>query len=448
MQVPRSWVTRLLPLTALVVVVPASARESRRLSVNDAVAIAVAERSEVKQADVDVLRARLAELRARLQYTQLTVQASFTEQAQALNVNAPASIFVDCETTGTCRNESHVYTAGANLTIPLFSGLRVESDIAHARALTTAARQQRRSTVRGIVVEVVDTYWTVRRADLTHGLLEQALQREIEIEQSTKARVDAGITPVVDYYRAHLLVLRQQSQIKSIAEQRDAALAELGAVLQIDGPVELTDDPPESAPVVPDLASLEQEALKARPELLAAAATAEAQRFSVRSAKAAYFPQLSLIGSANVGNQVFLPSDPGQSQPEERPIGNFFVGGQVNWLIFDMLTTWMNVKDAAHVYDRLRQDLVRQRYVVLADVRSTYERLRHEVDRLTVGQLTAKVAQETIESLRKRYRVGSAAIYEVTAAEDQLVSVETDLIATRIAIAQAQAELRAAVGRL
>ena len=444
----RSRATRLLQLTAVLAVLPASARAARRLSVNDAVAIATARRSELKQADVDVMRARLALLRARLQYTQLTVQASLTEQAQALNVNAPSSLFVGCETTGTCRNESHVYSAGANLTIPLFSGLRVESDIARARALASAAHEQRRSTLRGILVEVVDTYWTVRRADLTYGLLEHALQREIDIEQSTKARVDAGITPVVDYYRAHLLVLRQQSQIKAIAEQRDAALAELGSVLQLDDPVELTDDPPDSAPAVPDLASLEQEALTARPELRAAAATAEAQWFGVRSAKAAYFPQLSVVGSATVGNQVFFPSDLGQPQREERPIGNFFVGGQLNWLIFDMLTTWMNVKDAAHVYERQRQDLVRQRYLVLADVRATYQRLRHEVDRLTLGQLSAKVAQETIESLRKRYRVGSAAIYEVTAAEDQLVSVETDLIATRIAIAQAQAELRAAVGRL
>jgi outer membrane protein TolC len=438
---------------ALLVILPVSARAERRLSLAEALATATARRSELKQADVDILRARVGLLRARLERVHLTVQASFTEQVQALNVNAPRDyVNYVCQASDDCRAEAHSFVGGANLTVPIFSGLQVESDIARAHALVRSADAQRRAVLLAIVVEVVDSYWTVRRADLTHALLERALQRELEIEQNTKARVDAGIAPSVDYYRAHVQVLRQQSQIQAIAEQRDAALAEFGAVLQIDDAIVLTEQPPESAPPLPALDGAQQAALEARPELRVAKAQLEAQQQAVRAAKGAYWPQFSLVGAATLQNQsLFYPesqSNKAQVIRNETMLGNFFLGAQLNWTVFDMLTTYLNVKDAAHVRDRLEHDLERQRYVVLAGVAATWQRLRHEVDRLSIVEATAKVAQDTIDTLRKRYKVGSAAIFELTAAEDQLVAVESDLIATRIAIAQAEAELRAAIGQL
>jgi outer membrane protein TolC len=330
----------------------------------------------------------------------------------------------------------------------------VESGIARARALERSARAEQRSTVRGIVLEVSQSYWAVRAADLVHDLLEHALQRELDIEQSTKARVDAGIAPIVDYHRAHVLVLRQRTQIKSLIKERDAALAQLAAVLQIDEPIELVEEPPAVAPVLPELDALEREALAARPELLAASARLEAQTKAVRVAKSAYWPQLSLVGSATLQNRAFyqaplaetLAQSAGPSR-DERLVGNFFVGAQLRWTAFDMLTTWMNVQDAAYLRDRIEQDRIRLRHRVIADVRSAYQKLRHEAERLSLVEATSRAAREALESLRKRYRVGSAVIFELTAAEQELVAIETEMIAARVAIAQAQTELRAAYGK-
>jgi outer membrane protein TolC len=431
----------------------AAAQPPRRLGLADALAIAAARRSELKQADVDVLRAQLGLLRARLEHVRLTVQASFSEQLQALDVNAPHDFFAyQCQLSDACRYEAHTFNGVAALTVPVFSGLQIESDVARARALERAAREGRRAVWLGIAVELADSYWTVRRAELTAALLEQALVREQEIEQATKARVDAGIAPMVDYDRAHLLVLRQRAEIKSVAEARGQALAVLGNLLQLDEELELTDDPPATPAAAPPLADAEREALASRPELRAATATVDAGRLAVRAAQGAYWPQLALVGNAAVSNQPFyLPqftTVTTETPRREVLVGNFFVGAQLSWTVFDMLQTWTNVRDAGYVRDRLEQDRVRARYAVLADVRAAHQRLQRESERLALVQASARVAQDAVDSLRRRYRVGNAAIFELTAAEDTLVSVASELIATRIAIAQAEAELRAAMGRL
>ncbi len=425
------------------------------LSLRDALALAAEHRSELRQGDIDLLRARLALLRAQLEHVHLTVQASLSEQAQMLDVNAPSSFFqYNCAVSDVCRKEAHSFNVTANLTVPIFSGLLVESDIARARALERAATQQRKATWLAIAVGVVDGYWAVRRASLEHEGGVRALQREEDIEASTKARVDAGISPAVDYQRAHLQVLRQQGQIRSLAELRDQAVAALAALLQVDDTLVPNELPPESAPPVPPLEEVERQAMTSRPELAIAAAQLEAKAQSVRAAKSQYWPQLSIVGSAQAGNQAFwLPqftADPAPSAVarSEAFVANLFIGAQLNWTIFDMMTTTLNVRDAGFARDRAHEDQVRARYLVLADVRSAWQRLRHEVERLAIVTSSAKVAEDAIEGLRKRYRVGSAAIYEVTAAEDELITVELDLLSTRIAIAQAQAELCAAMGQL
>src|SRR4051794_8268912 len=118
-----------------------------RLTVRDALQLAAAHRSELRQADVDLLRARLNLLRARLEYVRLTVQASLTEQLQALDVNAPSTFFqYNCAISDICRNEAHTFNGAANLSIPIFSGMQVESDVARARAQVRASQQQKRAT--------------------------------------------------------------------------------------------------------------------------------------------------------------------------------------------------------------------------------------------------------------------------------------------------------------
>jgi outer membrane protein TolC len=431
-------------LAALVV----PARAERPLTLADALAMARARRSELAQAELDVRRARLEVLRARLERAHLTVQAGFTEQLQRLNLQGPDAV---CRLTpAACAGEVHPFSANASLTVPLWSGFKVEADLAQAHAHERAAGASRRAAANSIALDAANAYWETRRAALTLDVARQALERTREIERTARVRVDAHIAPQIDYERSHVQSVRAAEAVASLSGQWTAARAELGLALQADEPLAPSDDPAAVTPLLPSLQRALADAAAARPELEAARATVEAQRQSVRAAKSGYWPQLSLIAASSAGNQIFyLPgATPGQTVQSEQFVFTALAGLQVNWILFDSLSTWTAVKDAGYLRDRAVADAARLAYEVRAAVIAAHGRLAAALERKTLAADAAASARRALFLLQKRYQVGDTLLLEVIVAQEDLTLAEGDLNDAAVDAAEADAQLQAAMGRL
>lgn len=271
-----------IPLLMLVLARPAAG--ARALSLADAITLAQQHRSELAAAAIDVRLADLGLLRARLQRARLTLATSFTEQAQRLDIGAPPAI---CTISpATCDREAHIFDASATLSIPLWTGLATEARLAAARATRQAAVAQERATLNAVALDVAESYWAVRRAELMHQVGVTVLESNRMIEQLTRRKVDSGIAPLVDFNRAHVLVVRLEQQMSGIATQLAEARAQLGAALQLDEAVQLTEDPGRVPIRWLGLAAAEEEALVTRAEVAAARAVVEADGQAVRAARA------------------------------------------------------------------------------------------------------------------------------------------------------------------
>jgi outer membrane protein len=427
---------------ALLLFAARSAVAARDLTLADAMALARLRRSEVTQADIDIARAKLNVLRAWLERAHLTVQASATEQLQQLNLNGPQQ---QCMLSNLCAIEAHPFSAAANLTVPIWSGLTVEADLAGARARRDAATATKRATLQNVALEAATTYWEVRRAELDRQVAGTALERTREIERTAKIRVDAKIAPQVDYERAHVQTMRQAEQVTVLDAQLAVARAQLGLALQLDDDVRPVEDPTTHAPALAPLDDVLATAMRARPELAAAAATVESERQSVRSAKGAYWPQLSLVGQAGASNQTFVfPPAP----QFERLVFAVSAGVQLNWLLFDMLGTWTAVRDAGLVRDRAQSALERERYQVRADVRAAHGRLTAAIARRRAAAEAEASARRALFLLEKRYQVGDALLVELLLAQQDLTQAQSDLNDAAIDSAEAEASLAAATGQL
>ena len=187
--------------------------------------------------------------------------------------------------------------------MPIWTGLTVEADLARAKAAERASHFDKRTALNSIALDAASAYWEVRRAELAIDVAHRSLERTRDIERAAKARVDAGIAPQVDLERARVQTLRQAEQVTALEAQLATARAELGAALQLDEHFHLVEDPERHAPPLPALDAVIADALKTRPELGSARAQVEAQSHAVRSAKGAYWPQLSLFAQATAGNQ-------------------------------------------------------------------------------------------------------------------------------------------------
>jgi outer membrane protein TolC len=423
----------------------AAGAEARPLSLADALALARMRRSEMAQARIDVRRAQLNVLRAALERARLTVQVTAAEQAQQLNINGTraAACPPGFPTSSTaCAGEAHNYAATASLVVPLWSGLTVEADLAGARARAHAATAAERATANSIGLDAAMTYWEVRRADLDLEVAQQAAARTREIEKMARMRVDAHIAPEVDYARAHVQTMRQAQAEAQLESQLGVASAQLGLALQLDEPAQPIDDPRVLLPSLPPLGDAEAEALHARADLAGARAVVESDRQLVRAAKGAYWPQLSLVGQAGVADNVLYAPTP------ETPIVALFGGLQLNWLIFDGLTTWTAVKDAGYVRDRAALELDRLGYQVRADVRAAHGKLAAALKRRAAAIEAAQSAARALFLLQKRYQVGDALLLELILAQQDLTQADGDLNDISIDAVEAHAQLQAAIGRL
>jgi outer membrane protein TolC len=433
---------------ALVLFTGRAAVAARDLTLSDALALARLRRSEVTQAEIDIARARLGVLRAWLERAHLTLEAKATEQLQKLNLNGPKEW---CESSPTaCAGETHPFSATASLTVPIWSGMQVEADLAGARARRDVATANKRTTLLTVALDAATTYWEVRRAELDRDVAEKALERTREIERTAKIKVDAKIAPQVDYERAHVQTMRQAELVTLFDAQLATARAQLGLALQLDEDVRPVDDPQAHVPTLVPLEDLLAAAIRQRPELASATATVESERQNLRVAKSAYWPQLGLVGQATAGNQTFQFAN-AQSMllpPFERVVFTAAIGLQVNWLIFDMLATWNNVRDAGLVRDRAQAALERERFQVRADVRAAHGRLAASLARRRAAAEGQLAARRALFLLQKRYQVGDAILIELLLAQQDLTQAENDLNDAAIDSAEAEAALTAATGQL
>src|SRR5215831_8846026 len=158
-----------LKILLLSLLLPASALAQRKLSLGEAITIARSHRSETAQAGIDVDRAELGVLKARLERIHLTIQGTASEQVQDLDVQltgTPLELCASGLAGTTCDTTAHSYRGMADLTIPIWSGFQIEADVARARWLSRATDAQRKTTARTIALDVAHAYWGVRRAEL------------------------------------------------------------------------------------------------------------------------------------------------------------------------------------------------------------------------------------------------------------------------------------------
>ena len=437
-----------LKILLLWLLLPASAQAQRRLSLGEAIAIAKSHRSETAQAGIDVERAELGVLRARLERIHLRIDGLASEQLQDINVQLTGDTSMNnilCQASpSSCASESHRYGATADLTVPVWTGFQIEADIARARWLERVTDAQRKGVARSIALDVARAYWGVRRAELLRDVQAEAVRRDQEIEQIVRARVGSGIAPQVDFNRAHVQTLTAQGQLELLSGQVAEAQAQLAAVLQIDDAILLVEDPAAHAPLVPPLAQVVEQARSDRPELVAAQANVVAQAEAVRSARGSYWPQLQLFAHADVANANALFS----ALPQEELFANFAAGVRLNWNFFDTFTTWATVRDAEYQRARLEEDRQRARFQIDADVKGAHARLSRSVLQRALLEEAGRVARDNLEIIRKRYEAGDALVIELLDAQVQLLGAESNRVDNAVTIAQSEAELLAAEGRL
>lgn len=286
-----------------------------------------------------------------------------------------------------------------------------------------------------ILLQVVEAYYAVLRAEREVAVLENSVALRAEQVRDQEARLELGAARPLDVAQsqADLAGTRVSlTQARTDAANARSALARLMGVVAVRGP--LTDEfqvPSEAAPVEDWLTT----ALSRRQDLIAAEHNLEAARLQVEGAIRQYFPSVS------IDFQYFLHNEPSSSQ--------VWSGGiSANVPIFSALQIEADIRRAWSVYRQAGLNRSATRRAVTDDVTQSYQNLASSRAKVADLEVQVAAARRAADLAERLYRLGSQSNLDRLTQQDALLSAELELLNERFNEKTAHLSLLRAAGLL
>jgi outer membrane protein TolC len=305
-----------------------------------------------------------------------------------------------------------------------------------AGAGACAAAEVAEAARRELRLGVSQAYYGAAAAQQAVAIQERQLEVARAHERDAAVQVEAGVQPRIALLRARIETARGEQDLVRARNGFLVAQSALAALLgrRDEADLELSPPPP---PALPDAVSgLEDEALRRRPEMRAAAAGIEAARARRRSANAQYLPTLGAFGQAR------WSSPAGITGKEE----SWAAGLSLSWSLFDGGGREAERRDASA---RIAE--------AAATLDSTAVRARDEVRRARLDLESARAnrakAEEQVQLARENqrlvdaaFRAGHSTSLEATDANAALATAELAAVNERLGADLAALRLLRAAG--
>ncbi len=294
-----------------------------------------------------------------------------------------------------------------------------------ARANLLANQWTQKEVISTLVANVAADYFVLRQLDLQLEISESTFASRKESLQLTQTLEQHGINSLLDVSQSEQLVYTAATEIpdfeRQIAQEENAISILLGSNPgDIPRGLKLTDQP--HVPEVP--AGLPSALLERRPDIREAEQNLIAANAQIGVAKAAYFPQISLTGTAGY-------ESPSLTSLFTGPAGLWILAGSFTQPIFEggRLKSGVRLSEAQHeqmllTYQQTIQGAFR-------DVSNSLVAYREDREFRIEQQHLLKSAQDAAQLSHQRFNAGTTDYLEV-------LTNETNAFSAELGLAQAQ----------
>lgn len=324
--------------------------------------------------------------------------------------------------------------------MPLYDFGRTSGRVKGARIQAKGLQENADRTQQSVVFDVVHAY--------LNGLLAreqvQVTKSAVKMAQADLARARAreqqGLAVASDVLSAQTQLAQAKENL--IQAQNSVAISQAALNVAMGVPEDAsTQTEGKLAAVkvnVGNLASMQQQALKQRPDYREAQLQAKNAHNSVSLARKAYMPRVDIMGSWEKDNQTFAT----------RGGNNWVAGATLTFNIFDGGARRAHVAESRAYEQRAQAMLSRMGSAVRLQVREAYLNLNAARQRVEVSRDSANQAEESLRILRNRYDAGLATIMDVLRAETMRTSAQNNHLSAVYDYRLAFAALELATGEL
>ncbi len=443
----RGTLFRLSVTAAIFLLCVNSARsdEVRRLTLSEAVHLALEQNRTVK-----IARYKVKENEERKVGARSTYFPTITNQSNALHISELQNIVIPPGSLGTAAGASippqsiavsqgkqTLISSGTMIAQPLTQLLRIHQENRIAAAEVATSRDELKNAEDEIALEVHTLYFGILVAQLQKKAAEQETafaaeslrENENDVRQGSALQV-AEIQSRAEFLQGQQSVLTAQLQIADyITELNDLLGLPLDTKLELDPEVSTNFETLSKAEYV-------KAAWDENPEIRAAEEAVTKARAGVAAAKTAYIPDITAYArhSYQDGVPFFV-----------RNFGT--VGVNLNYTLWDFGKRRAAVREHADQLAEAEQNLERLKEQVAVEIERSYNKLERTRSMINVATQVAKLRQESERLTTDQAAQGMVLISDVKHATAANYKAKADLLQATLGYVLAWAELQRTVGQ-
>jgi multidrug efflux system outer membrane protein len=373
--------------------------------------------------DARIAAERVVAAEAQLGITRADQLPSLSASGAFTSVRAQQSSMGSLGTLPAYRTDSGQLALNASWELDFWGKYRKATEA--ARADLAATEWGRRATISTLISNVASSYFQLRTLDLELEITERTLASRRDSLKLTNLLADGGSSPLMDVRQAEQLVYTASTQIPTLKKQIEQQENYISILLgknpgSITRGQKLVDQ--QLLPTVP--AGLPSQLIERRPDIRQAEEQLIAANAQIGVAKAAYFPSISLTGSAGYQSTALtsLFSGPaGLWTTGASAAQPLFEGGRLRSKVY---LTESQQRQALLVYQQTTQNAFRD----VSDSLIAYQRSREAREE---QQLLTAAAEGAARLSHVRYDAGATAYLEVLTNETNYYNAELNLSQTR-----------------
>jgi outer membrane protein TolC len=421
------------------------AAEIKRLTLNEAVHLAVTQNRALKIARLKVNESEQKKAGARADYfPHLTNQSSILHTTDLENIGIPAGAlgiaggsYVPSRNITIGQGQNTVYLSGTQVTQPLTQLIRINAANRVAAAEVAISKADVKNAETQVALRAHSLYYGILIARLQKQAAEQQTAFAGENLRESEEDVRNGSALKVAAIQGRAGVLESQQSLLTAEIQIADLTTELNDLLGLPLDTQLDLDPGVAANFI--MSSREeyvQTAWSENPEIAAAEEVVHKARAGVRAAKSTYIPGVAVFARHSYQDGVpFLVHN----------FGTF--GVNMSWDVFDFGKRRAGVRERESQLAQAEQNLERLKEEVAVRIDRSYHKLERTKHMVEVANQVVALRKESERLAQNQLTQGIVLVADRRQASAATYKAQADYLQANLGYLLAWAELEQTVGR-
>ena len=433
-----------IAVLAFLTAVPEYAAEVRRLTLTEAVHLAITQNRALKIARLKVMEHEQKKVGERSSYfPAITNQSNILHITDLQNVAIPAGAFgtaagtlVPARDVALPQGQKTLYSSGTQISQPLTQLIRIHEANRIAVADVAVSRDDLKKAETQVALQVHSLYFGILIARLQKQAAEQQSRYAGEHLRESEEDVQGGSALNVAAIQGRAGLLESQQSVLTAELQLSDLNTELNDLLGLPLDTQLELDP--SVPATFDQRPREeyvQTAWSENPEIMAAEESVKKARAGVTAAKSAYIPDVTAYARQSYQDGVpFLV----------RNFGTF--GVNLNWEVFDFGKRRAVVREREAQLAQAEENVRRLKEEVGVAIERSYNKLERTQSLVQLANQVVKLRTESERLSQNQLTQGLVLVSERRQATAATYKAQADYLQASLGYLLAWAELEQAVG--